>query len=87
MLSDEEIEHFQDLIDVFVEVWIDLFADKGIISNYVHLLASGHIQYFLKKYRCLYIYSQQSAPDTFYRTAQEVDMGQVTMVVNHISIH
>jgi hypothetical protein len=59
MLSDEEIEHFQDLIDDFVEVWIDLFADKGIISNYVHLLASCHAQYFLKKYRCLYIHSQQ----------------------------
>lgn len=58
MLSDDKIEHFQGLIDAFVEVWIDLFADEGI-SNYVHLLASGHVHYFLKKYRCLYIYSQQ----------------------------
>jgi hypothetical protein len=58
MLSDDKIEHFQGLIDAFVEVWIDLFADEGI-SNYVHLLASGHVHYFLKKYRCLYMYSQQ----------------------------
>jgi len=41
-----------------VEIWIDLFAEEGI-TNYIHLLAAGHIRYFLNKYHCLYIYSQQ----------------------------
>jgi hypothetical protein len=58
ILSLEEQEHFQDWIDYFVEIWIDLFAEEGI-TNYIHLLAAGHIRYFLNKYHCLYIYSQQ----------------------------
>jgi hypothetical protein len=29
------------------------------VTNYIHVLASGHISYFLKKYGCLYLYSQQ----------------------------
>lgn len=39
-------------------IWIDLFGDKGI-TNYIHLLGSGHMLYFIKKYGCLYLYSQQ----------------------------
>jgi len=27
--------------------------------NYIHLLGAGHILYFLQKYKCLYINSQQ----------------------------
>ncbi len=49
---------FQDLIDDFVEIWIDLYADKGI-TNCIYLLVDGHILYFLHRYQCLYIYSQQ----------------------------
>jgi hypothetical protein len=45
-------------MDDFFELWIELFADKGL-SNYIHLLGSGHILYFLNKYDCLYMYSQQ----------------------------
>jgi hypothetical protein len=58
ILDDEEQEHFQDLIDDFFELWVSLFGCAGV-TNYIHLLGSGHILYFLKKYKCLYIYSQQ----------------------------
>jgi hypothetical protein len=57
-LTEEEGELFQDLIDDFFEIWIDLFGDEGI-TNYIHLLGSGHMLYFIKKYGCLYLYSQQ----------------------------
>ncbi len=58
ILSDDEQETFQDLIDDFFQIWIDLFSTEGM-TNYIHLLGSGHILFFLQKYKCLYIYSQQ----------------------------
>lgn len=58
ILSNEEQLKFQDLIDDFIYIWIDLYSTEGM-TNYLHLLASGHILYFLQKYKCLYIYSQQ----------------------------
>ena len=57
-LQEEEKELFQDLIDDFFELWLEIFGQDGM-SNYIHLLGSGHILYFLNKYGCLYIYSQQ----------------------------
>jgi hypothetical protein len=44
MLTDEEQEAFQELIDDFFEIWVDLFSTEGI-TNYIHLLGSGHILY------------------------------------------
>jgi hypothetical protein len=57
-LTKEECDQFQDHIDDFYEIWINIFGDEGI-TNYIHMLGSGHIYYFLKKYGCLYLYSQQ----------------------------
>jgi len=57
-LTEEECDQFQDHIDDFYEIWINIFGDEGI-TNYIHMLGSGHIYYFLKKYGCLYLYSQQ----------------------------
>jgi hypothetical protein len=58
LLMEEEQDHFQDLIDDFFESWLEMFGNDGM-TNYLHLLGSGHVLYFLKKYKCLYIYSQQ----------------------------
>ncbi len=58
ILDDEEQELFQDLIDDFFEIWVSLFG-RASVTNYLHLLGSGHVLYFMKKYKCLYIYSQQ----------------------------
>ena len=57
-LDEEEMEQFQDYIDDFFEVWLEIFGIDGM-SNYIHLLGSGHVLHFLKKYNCLYLYSQQ----------------------------
>lgn len=61
-LSEEERELFQDKIDVFYETWIELFGEEGM-TNYIHILGSGHMLYFLEKYGCLYVYSQQGWED------------------------
>jgi hypothetical protein len=57
-LTEDEGERFQDLIDDFYSSWIDLFGEEGI-TNYIHMLGSGHMLYFIKKYSCMYLYSQQ----------------------------
>jgi hypothetical protein len=61
-LSAEEKEFFQDKIDEFYEQWIDLFGEAGV-TNYIHILGSGHMLYFLQRYDCLYMYSQQGWED------------------------
>jgi hypothetical protein len=53
---------FQDKIDFFYELWIKLFGEEGI-TNYIHILGSEHMSYFLEKYDCLYMYSQQGWED------------------------
>jgi len=57
-LTEVECDQFQELIDEFYEKWINIFGDEGI-TNYIHMLGSGHILYFIRKYGCLYLYSQQ----------------------------
>ena len=57
--SDVEIVNLQKNIDNWYRVWISLTGIEGM-TNYIHLLGSGHITYYLKKYRNLYRYSNQS---------------------------
>jgi hypothetical protein len=61
-LSAEEKELFQEKIDVFYDIWIELFGEEGI-TNYIQILGSGHMLYFLEIYDCLYMYSQQGWED------------------------
>jgi hypothetical protein len=49
---------FQRLADYFYKSWIDIFKAPGV-TNYIHMIGSGHIADFLKYYRNLYIHSQQ----------------------------
>jgi hypothetical protein len=56
--SDEDIEEFSDLCDDFYENWIELHQREGI-TNYIHLIGSGHVTYYLRRYKNLYRFSQQ----------------------------
>jgi hypothetical protein len=38
--------------------WIALLREKGV-TNYFHMLGSGHFRYYLMEWRNLYRYSQQ----------------------------
>jgi hypothetical protein len=44
--SDAETEQFQDLADNFFLGWIKLHKGDGV-TNYIHMLGSGHFQYNL----------------------------------------
>ena len=57
-LSDDEINKFDDLVDDWFEEIVDNFG-MDMITNYIHMLGSGHISYFLRKYHNLYRYNQQ----------------------------
>ena len=57
--SDEKITQLKKDIDKCYHAWMLLTGLEGT-TNYIHLLGSGHISYYLKKYRNLYRYSNQS---------------------------
>jgi hypothetical protein len=54
----EDINQFQDLIDDFSEKIFPLTGCEGI-TNYIHMLGSGHIKYYMSTHRNLYKFSQQ----------------------------
>lgn len=56
--TSEEITRFQQHIDTWFAVWIKEFG-RDTYSNYIHLLHTGHIAEEMKKFGCLYRYSQE----------------------------
>jgi len=57
--TDDEIETFQEGIDRFYKKWISLVGREGI-TNYIHMLGSGHVAHYLTQHRYLYKFSQQN---------------------------
>jgi hypothetical protein len=72
LLSEDENKQFQDYADAFFENWIAVFRNDGV-TNYIHLLGSGHMKYFLQEFGCCYLYSQQG---------WEALMGKVQAVIH-----
>jgi hypothetical protein len=56
--SEEDIDEFQDLADDWFAGWMKLVGKDGC-TNYTHMIASGHIAFYLKEWGNLYKYSQQ----------------------------
>ena len=56
--TNDRIEEFQMIVDTFFKGWVELNGMAGV-TNYIHMLGSGHITEFLYRYRNLYRYSQQ----------------------------
>jgi hypothetical protein len=57
--SDEEIDEFQVRCDQFMDAWLKLLPGDVGMTNYFHIIAAGHLHYYLKEWRNLYRYSQQ----------------------------
>jgi hypothetical protein len=58
--TDDDIDTFQEKIDAFYKAYVETSgAGKKGITNYVHMLGSGHVSYYMKKHRNLYKFSQQ----------------------------
>jgi hypothetical protein len=56
--SPEEVLQWQYVVDKFFQIWVDLHSKNGI-TNYIHMLASGHVAEYLKYWKSLYAHSQQ----------------------------
>jgi hypothetical protein len=56
--SQEDILAFQYKIDNWFQIWVKLHGKDGV-TNYIHMLASGHISEYLKYWKSLYAHSQQ----------------------------
>jgi hypothetical protein len=58
--TDNDIEEFQSKIDDFFTAYVETSgASKEGITNYIHMLGSGHVAYYMKRHRNLYKFSQQ----------------------------
>jgi len=57
-LTVDELESFQSHVDAFFVLWVNLTGHKGV-TNYIHMLASGHISKYLIYWGNLYDHSQQ----------------------------
>ncbi len=56
--GDEYVEMFQDLVDEWFYLYVELLGLPGI-TNYIHLVGAGHLYYYLKCWGSLYCYQQQ----------------------------
>jgi hypothetical protein len=57
-LSDEEIFLFQKDCDIFFQDWVKIYGREGL-TNYIHMLGSGHMAEYLFEWRNMYQHSQQ----------------------------
>jgi hypothetical protein len=58
--TEEDINNFQSKIDYFFTAYVEKSgAGKERVTNYIHMLSSSHITYYMKTHDNLYKYSQQ----------------------------
>jgi hypothetical protein len=58
--TEDDMTNFQLRIDDFFHAYVELSgAGKEGVTNYLHMLGSGHIKYYMKTHGNLYKYSQQ----------------------------
>jgi hypothetical protein len=56
--SDGAIDVYHDLCLELMGKYVDLAGTENV-TNYIHLIGSGHLVYYLKHFRNLYKFSQQ----------------------------
>jgi hypothetical protein len=56
--TEGEIGEFQHLADEWFERWLALHGRDGL-TNYIHMVASGHLSFYMREWGNLYKYSQQ----------------------------
>jgi hypothetical protein len=56
--ANAEVASYQSHADKFFQAWVRLWQKEGI-TNYIHMIGSGHIAEYLYKWKNLYRYSQQ----------------------------
>jgi hypothetical protein len=56
--TNTEIASYQQHADRFFQAWVKLWQKEGV-TNYIHMIGSGHVAEYLYKWRNLHRYSQQ----------------------------
>jgi hypothetical protein len=56
--TDEDVCSFQQNIDDFFQVWVQLHSDHGC-TNYIHMLSSGHNAEYMCHWHNLHHFGQQ----------------------------
>jgi hypothetical protein len=56
--TDQDIDELQVEIDSFSVKWVELIGRDGI-SNYIHMMITGHIIYYLRKWINYYHYENE----------------------------
>jgi hypothetical protein len=56
--TEAEIGKFQHLADKWFERWFVLWG-RDTMTNYIHMVASGHLAFYMREWGILYKYSQQ----------------------------
>ena len=56
--TEEDNKKLHCLANRFMDVWCGIFTNEHV-TNYIHIIGSGHMYYFIKRYRNLYRFSQQ----------------------------
>jgi len=57
--TDDDVKMFQRKMDDFFQSWIKIGNGAEGITNYIHMLSSGHIAEYMFHWRNLYMHSQQ----------------------------
>jgi hypothetical protein len=89
--TDEELAVLKVYFDDFSDLWITLCVLDGI-SNYIHLIITGHLMYYLRKWRNFYRYESQGwehlNSSIAYFTSTELKGGvvQALLVVEQVKI-
>jgi hypothetical protein len=56
--TNDDISEFQNEFDLFYQDWVRMYGYKAV-TNYIHIMSSGHMSDYLHKWRNLYVHSQQ----------------------------
>ena len=54
----EELSSYQNHADIFFQLWVQLHGRDGV-TNYIHMIGSGHVLEYMKRWGNLTKYSQQ----------------------------
>ena len=66
----QDILDFQNHIDQWFQLWVKLHGKDGV-TNYVHMLASGHVAEYLNYWKSLYSHSQQGKRQSVLLTVKK----------------
>ena len=75
-MKQREIFSFQRQVDYFFRDWLTLHGEEGV-TNYAHMLGSGHLMEYLNRWRNLWAHSQQGWEGKFFASDSTIGFWSV----------